>query len=247
MWSAGSERTPALVYLGSRRVAVATAGQPTWVASATGFEDALAQLAARRAEASRSWPSSCRIALSGGLCRPFMLVPPAGLDGPAEFEQLAAALAPQSTGLPGPCRVWVNANGKAAANGARVVVATEDQTLSRCSAVLGGRSGRGVASIRPWWALMLAGIDGAEGRSPPGMLGVRDDDSLVILRAEGDAITAATTFAPVHDDETARSIWIRQGGANADIAGQSLFVRLGFDGAEQARGTTIDPWGRIDT
>lgn len=79
------------------------------------------------------------------------------------------------------------------------------------------------------------------------MLGVRDDDSLVILRAEGDAITAATTFAPVHDDETARSIWIRQGGANADIAGQSLFVRLGFDGAEQARGTTIDPWGRIDT
>jgi len=92
------------LYVGTRMAALCQGGQAIFVAAVNDTDAALAALSPPLAKLGGR--SKLRIWLSGGLCRPFIVPAVPGIRGTVEWQRTAAALAPQRTGLAGPCRVW---------------------------------------------------------------------------------------------------------------------------------------------
>lgn len=194
MWWAGSEVHD--VYLGTRAVAVCRRVEVLLSQPVDGFEAALAELGVWRDKAPVR--PKVRIWLSGGLCRPFLLPQVAGVRGAIEQQRMAEVLAPQHTGLTGPCRVEVDAANKGAT---RAAVAMEKARLDQLLELFGKHS---PISIRPWWDEVLKSA--LQRKITPRVVAVQDCDSLTVLIGEAEkssALTLAKTLSPIVDRETA--------------------------------------------
>jgi hypothetical protein len=130
-----------------------------------------------------------RIWLSGGLARPFVVGPVAGLRRWHEAVALASAAAADATGLAEPCRVVLESwPGEQAA----LAVAAPAPTLQDIEQET-QRLRLPVQSIRPWWCALLE-------RSPSQLsaqaLAIEDRDALTILRERAGQFVLARTYAP---------------------------------------------------
>lgn len=196
MWWAGSEA--AQVYLGPASVGVwspassdagvqwrsAASAQEGW---AQGIE-LLLQLEPR--------PRRRRVAvwLSGTLARPFIFEPVQGLRRWSEALQVAAGLAPEATGLDGPCEVWLDgwAPGKPC-----IAIAIDGGLRDAIESLARSRNVR-LTALRPWW---VAALNEAVRKEAVTMrlLAVEEPDALTVLCGADAGSTAAASYAPRPD------------------------------------------------
>lgn len=196
MWWVGSR--PHEVYLGTRGFAVCKGdGEPVWQETDS-LRAGLDTFAAWLGQVEPK--SKLRLWLSGGLCRPFVMQAVPGVSGDAEWQRVAAAIAPAQTGLAGACEVWLSKSGQRGA--ARVAVAVEQQVLQRLQALVeGAGGGHRLVSTRPWWSELLRVALLRDATLPA--LSVQDCDALTVLAGDGEGFDTATTLTPIADRESA--------------------------------------------
>lgn len=209
MWLAGLDRHLVDVYIGEGQVACVTRDGELWQEQVDGVDAAVAALRGYFDGPVRTGHRSLRIWLSGALCRPFLLARPTAVLNAFEFERIARAMAPDLTGLAGPCAVWCDRFN--AADSALVAAASESLV-----AMLGDlRCGKQcqVKMLRPWWseALRLALKTKPDLRT--GTLAIRESDSLTVLSGEGGCFLLAASHAPLGDERTFKSTWLRTSAA----------------------------------
>ncbi len=193
------------VYLGTRGVAVCDGKAPAFVADVQGVAAAFDRLA----NALRDAPPSrrgLRFWLSGGLCRPFSMPDVPGASTDADRQSVAAAMAPQMTGLIGPCTVFLERNAMVKSS---LGVAVQTELIAKIHESIMSLPARfSVISIKPWWAEVLRF---SVKRAPDlAALGVQDCDSITVLVGRTpDGFDIASTYSPVVDQHTAKSVLAR--------------------------------------
>lgn len=204
MWLVGSKVSD--VYLGTRAFAVCEGGAPVLAAEVQGFEAALSGLATWLDAEAAPDRRRLRLWLSGGLCRPFIVPSVQGVANDAEIQTVASTLAPQLTGLVGPCTVFVE---RGAAFAPVVAIAVQEGQIRQIHDLVASSARKPrLLSIRPWWAEVLRY---SLVREPSlAALGVQDCDSMtVLIGRKADGFEAVTTYAPVIDQGTAQSVLMR--------------------------------------
>jgi hypothetical protein len=174
----------------------------SYTQTVSGVDDALTALRAQL----QKLPKRHRVSVwfSGGLCRPFVLPAMQAKATRDELHRIAEATAPQRTGIDRPCRLWIEDRKRGQDRVAVVVPAAVYDDLSKAVQECGHR----LHEARPWWAsvltagLKLGGVDLS-------MLAVSDCDSVTLLQGDNDDFSLATTFSPVVDAASARSIATR--------------------------------------
>lgn len=147
--------------------------------------------------------------LSGGLARPFLCGPLAGLTNWPEAETFASAVAPEATGLRGPVHVKLEDwPGDASAVGTAL-----DAALAQAIDAVADSCRIAWRSIRPRWAAALD--DMLAQRVSTALVAVAEEDALTLLCASttssaslGD-LELAATYAPVPDPAQATALWHR--------------------------------------
>lgn len=147
--------------------------------------------------------------LSGGVARPFLCGPVAGMASWREAETFAVASAPEATGLDGPCRVLL----EDWPGDAPVVGTALDAALAEAIEAV-ARSNRVVwRSVRPRWA---AALDERLAQRPStALVAVAEEDALTLLcgsKAAGRSSTGvdlASTYSPAPDEGQATALWHR--------------------------------------
>lgn len=237
MWSGGSKVSD--VYLGTRALAVCEAGASVLATDVESFEAALGGFA--------QWldavPSRRRLRLwlSGGLCRPFIVPSVQGVANESEIQTVASALAPQHTGLTGPCTVFVERN---AVSAPVVAVAVQEDRIRRIHDLMASAARKPkLLSIRPWWAEVLR--HSLVHEPTLAALGVQDCDSMtVLIGREAGRFETAATYSPITDQGTAQSVLMRAL-LSADVAENGELVgRLVLQcqsGAEGFVGLALGP------
>jgi len=219
VWSVGSD--PVHVYLGTRRVMVdSTAGLQSQAVH--GIDEAYAALRIQLQSLRKR--SRLRLWLSGSLCRPFILNALPGVIARREVHRIALAMAEQGTGLQSPCRLWIEPR---PVSDDRVVVAMQAGNYEELSNTLRD-AGHKAVSVRPWWAELLRDTS-AKTQDTPTCLSVQDCDSVTLLLGAGVEMTMATTYAPVLDNGTAKSIVARTLISSGVADSQLRFLRLTQD------------------
>lgn len=204
------------VYLGTRALLIAdAAGAPLHAVAVDGFDATVAALEAWLGE--RTGRLRLRLWLSGGLCRPFLFAPAAAVRSTDEALRIARALAPERTGLGGPCEVWLDGGGAMA-------VAIAQPTLARLRALADRRTR--VVAIRPWWAELLRAALARDGGTR--VVAVHDCDSLTVLggAGAGDGFALATTLAPMLERDAAVAALTRLLLTLDDAGGAEFVARL---------------------
>lgn len=207
---AGSEA--ARVYLGQHTAGVVDplAQSPNagvWLTGSS-FADCL-QRAVDSLAAARWRKRKVRVLLSGALARPFMMSPIAGLKSWRDAAQVAASLAPDATGLAGPCEVWL---GDWMPDRASLAVAIDAQVRQSIESTARGAGVR-LTSVEPWWATTLRQ---ASQQSPSTrFLAAQDTDSLTVLTHEGEAFSSAASYAPSPQPEQIDALFARLLSASA--------------------------------
>lgn len=194
MWWAGSK--PFDVYLGTRAVAACGGKEVLLFEETLSLEAGLGALSAWCASAPTR--SAVRVWLSGGLCRPFLVPPVAGVKSHDERWRVAASMAAERTGLIGELDVWLD---EARHDIATLAVALDQSFLPHLQSALVANSKRRLrlASLRPWWADVLRAHAGAQA------VAVKDCDSLTLLMGADQGFELATTVSPVLDEESGRA------------------------------------------
>lgn len=140
----------------------------------------------------RAWrPRPLHVWLSGALARPFVFGPVAGLKGWREAHEAAAAAAPMTCGLQGPCAAVLEADPSAQpALGTAVEVSLLDS-------IHGAARARGlrVVSIRPAWANATES-PGRVGSASDQMLCCREPTALTVMALRAGRWTFAATYTP---------------------------------------------------
>lgn len=147
--------------------------------------------------------------LSGGLARPFLFGPVAGIQGWREAEVIAAAAAPEWTGLVGPCRVRLEAwPGEAS-----TVCTALDASLSDAIESTTRSCRITWRNVRPRWAVEL---DAALGKRPStALFAVSEEDAFTLLcestssGAASTGMSIAATYSPALDEAEASALWHR--------------------------------------
>ena len=147
--------------------------------------------------------------LSGGLARPFLFGPVAGIKGWQEAEVVAAAAAPEWTGLAGPCRVHLEAwPGEAS-----TVCTALDASLSDAIESTARACRITWRNVRPRWAVAL---DAALGKRPStALFAVSEEDAFTLLcestssSPASPGMSVAATYSPALDEAEARALWHR--------------------------------------
>jgi hypothetical protein len=154
------------------------------------------------------------------VARPFIVQPVPGLRSWTEARRLAEALAPDETGLAGPCEVWLDA---APAGHALLGVAIETATREIIERVLAAHGVRAVA-MRPWWTVALArALDAQPALS---RIVVAEPESLVVLAGRDGVFSATATCAPLPSPEHAAA-WLQRSVLSLGIAdGEGVRVAL---------------------
>lgn len=222
-----------------------TQGWSTHATPAAGLDRWIGEVEARHA--SRWRKARVDLWLSGGLARPFVCGPVAGLGGWREAEAFAAATAAEATGLDGACRVrledWPG-------DGPIVATALDAAWAETIDSVAASRRITW-RSVRPRWA---AALDELLAQRPSTTLfALAEEDALTVLCGAQEAgpaaanIQQASTYAPPSDQANAQALWHRlmlshdvhqddawlgrlEGGAPADPAATAGERRLGWPG-----------------
>jgi len=183
-----------------------------------------------------------RLWLSGGLCRPFIVPSVQGVKDDAEVRAVASAMAPQLTGLVGPCTVFVESR---TAKAPVMAIAVQEDRIQKIHDLMASSTRKPkLLSIRPWWAEVLRH---SLLREPTlAALGVQDCDSMTVLVGrEADGFDSATTYSPVIDQGTAQSVLMRAL-LSSDVADNSELVgRLVVDRPREDDGLEGLALGRL--
>lgn len=164
---------------------LALGGTVLAAAKVEGRDAALAALAAAVRELPRG--TRLQVAVSGTVCRPFLLPAVEGVASEAEWQVIAASMVEESTGLPTESPVWLD-DGQASP---RLAVAM-DPAWRRGIEAIGGGSLR---SVRPWWALAIESVETTRADGGSAGLAVADSEALVLLIADGNTYRVAQSYA----------------------------------------------------
>lgn len=175
----------AIAYVGEDAMRLALGGTVLAAAKVEGRDAALAALAAAVRELPRG--TRLQVAVSGTVCRPFLLPAVEGVASEAEWQAIAASMVEESVGLPAESPVWLDV-GQASP---RLAVAM-DPAWRQGIETIGGRSLR---SVRPWWALAIESLGSTRADGGIEGLAVADSESLVLLIADGDTYRVAQSYA----------------------------------------------------
>lgn len=214
-------RPPAAhAFLGQAAVAIAPAGQPVQWQPVPTAGDPVAALFLQATQA-QPRPHSLNLWLSGAFARPFIAGPLAGVRHWHEVQTVLAAMAPEATGLAGPCAVW--AAGPAHRE-ASLVVAVPLALLDSLHQQAKVQALR-LRSVRPWWS---AAFNAGLAQAPAAQLLVIDDgEALTSLQNQGSASTHAATQWPA-PDAGQRTGWLARLMAGRNLAPQHTgTVRIG--------------------
>ena len=192
---------------------------------------ALAGWARAIAEAqTHSWARRWRrvsidLRLSGGLARPLLCGPVDGLHRWPEAEALAAATAPDATGLAGPCRALLEdwpGDGMALATAVDESLAALVDALPRAHRIRW-------RSVRPCWAVALD--EALRQRPDLRLFAFAEADALTLLGGPAREVGApsfdqAATHAPSPERDHAGALWQRTLLARDVPSDEALFVQL---------------------
>ena len=204
LW-AGSE--PSQIYLGQTRVGVWSTSSPDvgvqWL-SAESAQDGWARGIERLRQDGQPKRQRVKVWLSGALARPFVFEPVQGLRRWSEALQVAAGLAPDATGLEGPCEVWLDdwAPGKSC------IAVAVDRGLRELIESSAKTEKLRLTAIRPWWAEALREVVRAEA-STTGLLAVEEVDALTVLSGDGGVLAAASCYSPRPDSTQTEALLTR--------------------------------------
>lgn len=206
-------KTPAMhAFLGRTTVALASPGQPAQWQPLPTAADPVAALLQQAAQA-QPRPRNLHVWLSGALARPFMAGPLAGLRRWDEAQTVLAAMAPDATGLTGPCAVWVAGP---VHREACVVVAVPMALLDSLHQQARSQALR-LRSIRPWWS---AAFNAGLAQAPAAQLLVLDDgEALTSLQGQGGTCSHAATQWPA-PDAAQRAGWMARLMAGRNLGAQ---------------------------
>lgn len=187
MWWAGkrSASRTAVAYVGEDAMRLALGGTVLAAAKVEGRDAALAALAAAVRELPRG--TRLQVAVSGTVCRPFLLPAVEGVASESEWQAIAVSMVEESTGLPTESPVWLD-DGQASP---RLAVAMDPAWRQGIEAI-GGRSLR---SVRPWWALAIESVETTRADGGSAGLAVADSEALVLLIADGNTYRVAQSYA----------------------------------------------------
>lgn len=199
-------------FLGRRAVALAQAGHPAQWQTLPTAADPIATLLHQAAQ-SQPRPRTLHLWLSGAYARPFVAGPLAGLRHWHEAQTVLAAMAPDATGLEGPCAVWAAGPVHREPN---VVVAVPLALLHGLHQQAKAQSLR-LRSVRPWWS---AAFNASLVAAPEAQLWVLDDgEALTSLQGQGGTCRHAATQWPA-PDAAQRTGWMAR-----LMAGRNLGVQ----------------------
>lgn len=235
MWWAGPERV--VVYVGamSTRVAPAFARaeapavQPTFDTAIGGFEAAMEWIADDAAR-------HLDVQLSGALARPFVFEAVKGLKTSREAHAVAATLAPEATGLTGPCSVWLDEW----VSGQRCVAVAVETSLRDGIEWVAREHGLRIKAMRPWWSLAM-GTATAQLETALRLLVVEDTDSLTVLTSTAGSYTTLASYAPRPDAAYKRAV-VTRAAMTAGVAPEEIALVSMGDGPE-SNGVDV-PGGR---
>lgn len=147
-------------------------------------------------DAAKAWPrrawrrTRVQVWGAGGLCRPFLLGPVAGLKGVDEIRSFARSQVANATGWDEPCEVRLEGDitkGVVLATAIPTSVHAQIETLIRSAKLR-------LVSLRPWWA---GALDEALATQPaPELLVIEEPDGLTLLAGRDGAWSLAEVFSP---------------------------------------------------
>ena len=197
-------------FLGLTKVALASAGHPAQWHPLPAAADPVTTLLQQATQA-QPRPRDLHVWLSGALARPFIAGPLSGLRRWDEAQTVLAAMAPDATGLAGPCAVWVAGPVHREAS---VVVAVPLALLDSLHQQARAQALR-LRSIRPWWS---AALDAGLAQAPAAQLLVLDDgEALTSLQGQGGTCSHAATQWPA-PDAAQRAGWMARLMAGRNLA-----------------------------
>lgn len=129
--------------------------------------------------------------LSGALARPFILQAVEGLGRWSEAAQVAAGVAPDATGLLGPCDVWLD---HWKPDVACLAIAFDRSTRSTIEQVARDKRVR-LTAMRPWW-VNAVNRSAKELGPQTRLLAVEETDALTVLVGTDGRLTWASSLAP---------------------------------------------------
>ena len=187
MWWAGkrSASRTAVAYVGEDAMRLALGGTVLAAAKVEGRDAALAALAAAVRELPRG--TRLQVAVSGTVCRPFLLPAVEGVASESEWQAIAASMVEELTGLPTESPVWLD-DGQASP---RLAVAMDPAWRQGIEAIGGGS----LRSVRPWWALAIESVETTRADGGSAGLAVADSEALVLLIADGNTYRVAQSYA----------------------------------------------------
>jgi hypothetical protein len=240
VWWAGSERLT--IYLGASIVGVQRDGAANaeWQdvdATVSGFEQAIQ--ASSRHSGSKRRRLTIDLQLSGGLARPFVLDAVRGLKNFREATELAASIAPDSTGLTGPCVVWLDDW----MPGQPCIAVAMDKSLRDQLEATAAAGGVKLGAVRPWWSLA---IDAAKSKfaEPLRLLAIEDTDSLTLLDSANAAQVSTSTHTPRLDPAPLRATLARAALAANLQPGDAVFAAMPRDEERHRHGLApvVERW-----
>jgi hypothetical protein len=165
--------------------------------------------------------------LSGAWARPFVCGPLPGVRRWREAQAVAAALAPEATGLSGPCEVWL---GGPVHRSACVAVAVPAALLDALRQQL-PQQGRVLGRVRPWWSAaanaVFAQHEGAR------LVVVDDGEAFTSLCGDAAAVRQAATQWPA-PEAMHRAGWLARHLAARQVPAPAAWV------VELAPGSPLD-------
>jgi len=209
-------------FLGRTTVALAPAGQPVQWQPLPAAADPVATLL-QQATHAQPRARSLNLWLSGAFARPFVAGPLAGVRHWHEVQTVLAAMAPEATGLAGPCAVWIAGPVHREAG---LVVAVPLALLDDLQRQAKAQALR-LRSVRPWWS---AAFNAGLAQAPAAQLLVLDDgEALTSLQGLGGTSTHAATQWPA-PDAGQRTGWLARLMAGRNLTPQHTgTVRIGSD------------------
>jgi hypothetical protein len=185
--------------------------------------------------------ASVTLWLSGGLARPFLCGPVAGLAGWGEAEAMANAMAPEATGFDVPCRVRLEDwPGDASVLGTAV-----DAAVAQAVVEVARARRLAWASVRPRWAGLL---DEALARyASVSLIACAEEDALTVLggatsvqQGAAGEFELAATYSPAPAADRSTALWNRTMLSRDVRPEDAWFARVETPGPELGRPAAPD-------
>ena len=240
VWLAGSDTSE--VYLGRTAAAVWTLGSsdagPQWL-SAESAQQGWGQAVEVLAQAEpRKRRRRVAVWLSGALARPFMFRPVQGLRRWSEALQVAAGLAPDATGLNGPCEVWLD---DWIPDRPCIAVAVERELRDAIEAAARNSRVR-LTALGPWW---VAALNDSVQKHPESanLVAINEPDALTVVSGRGGRFDSAASFAPRPEPNQIEALLTRTL-LSADLTsaqGMRAMMTSAAEASSQPFGVSLEP------